>query len=102
MGITYGITVADNEDQYINMAEKALEGAGQAASPGAFLVDLIPFREPPSLFSIVTESLTRHTKSNTCRTYISNAGYHRLHAKCTVNGSRGLRSNAKRVSGAVP
>ncbi len=47
MGITYGITVVDHDDQYINMAEKALEGAGQAASPGAFLVDLIPSREPP-------------------------------------------------------
>ncbi|KJA17691.1 hypothetical protein HYPSUDRAFT_146170 [Hypholoma sublateritium FD-334 SS-4] len=43
MDITYGITIADHDDQYITMAEKALEGAGQAASPGAFLVDIIPF-----------------------------------------------------------
>ncbi|KAF8181626.1 cytochrome P450 [Pholiota molesta] len=42
MGITYGINIADKEDRYIATAEKALEGMGQAASPGAFLVDLLP------------------------------------------------------------
>lgn len=57
MGITYGITIADHGDQYITMAEKALEGAGQAASPGAFLVDIIPFRETSTLFFIVNNSL---------------------------------------------
>ncbi|KDR70118.1 hypothetical protein GALMADRAFT_144803 [Galerina marginata CBS 339.88] len=42
MGVTYGITIASTDDQYIALAEKALEGMGAAASPGAFLVDLIP------------------------------------------------------------
>ncbi|KAF4610328.1 hypothetical protein D9613_010451 [Agrocybe pediades] len=42
MGVTYGITIASKDDHYIALAEKALEGMGQAASPGAFLVDLIP------------------------------------------------------------
>ncbi|KAF8178464.1 cytochrome P450 [Pholiota molesta] len=43
MSITYGIDIEDKEDRYIAMAEKALEGVGQAASPGAFLVDLLPW-----------------------------------------------------------
>ncbi|KIM43420.1 hypothetical protein M413DRAFT_18002 [Hebeloma cylindrosporum] len=42
MGITYGIKIANTNDRYIAIAEKALEGMGQAASPGAFLVDLLP------------------------------------------------------------
>jgi hypothetical protein len=45
MSITYGITIANTDDRYIAMAEKALEGMGQASSPGAFLVDLLPCRE---------------------------------------------------------
>ncbi|KAF8965476.1 cytochrome P450 [Flammula alnicola] len=45
MGVTYGIKIAATQDRYITIAEKALEGMGQAASPGAFLVDLIPSRE---------------------------------------------------------
>jgi hypothetical protein len=49
MGITYGINIADKEDRYIATAEKALEGMGQAASPGAFLVDLLPCRTLSSL-----------------------------------------------------
>ncbi|KAF8154807.1 cytochrome P450 [Crassisporium funariophilum] len=42
MGITYGITIAEKEDQYIAIAGKALEGMAKAASPGAFFVDFIP------------------------------------------------------------
>jgi hypothetical protein len=45
MSITYGIDIEDKEDRYIAMAERALEGVGQAASPGAFLVDLLPWRK---------------------------------------------------------
>ena len=43
MSITYGITIALSGDRYIRLAEKALEGMGAAASPGAFLVDFVPF-----------------------------------------------------------
>ena len=46
MGVTYGIPIASTEDRYIAIAEKALDGMGKAASPGAFLVDLIPIRGP--------------------------------------------------------
>ena len=45
MGVTYGIKIAPTNDRYIAIAEKALEGMGQAASPGAFFVDLFPCRE---------------------------------------------------------
>ncbi|KAF5310062.1 hypothetical protein D9619_010585 [Psilocybe cf. subviscida] len=42
MMVTYGIKVSSENDPYISIAEKALEGMGQAASPGAFLVDFLP------------------------------------------------------------
>lgn len=45
MMVTYGIQVASENDPYISIAEKALEGMGQAASPGAFLVDFLPIRK---------------------------------------------------------
>lgn len=43
MNFTYGIRIAPAEDRYITMAEKALTGMSEAANPGAFLVDLLPF-----------------------------------------------------------
>lgn len=45
MKVTYGIQIADTNDAYVAIAGKALEGAAMATSPGAFLVDFIPFRE---------------------------------------------------------
>ncbi|KAL0958951.1 hypothetical protein HGRIS_014263 [Hohenbuehelia grisea] len=42
MKVTYGIDVAPRDDYYINIAERALDGMAKAASPGAFLVDLVP------------------------------------------------------------
>lgn len=44
MGVTYGISISSTEDRYIAIAEKALDGMAKAASPGAFLVDLLPIR----------------------------------------------------------
>jgi hypothetical protein len=44
MGVVYGITVAPENDRYITIAEKALEGMSKAANPGEFLVDIIPIR----------------------------------------------------------
>jgi len=44
MGVVYGITVAPENDHYITIAEKALEGMSKAANPGEFLVDIIPIR----------------------------------------------------------
>ncbi|PFH49608.1 hypothetical protein AMATHDRAFT_76109 [Amanita thiersii Skay4041] len=49
MNVTYGITVSPKDDRYITVAEKALDGMAKAANPGAFLVEVLPFREyPPS------------------------------------------------------
>ncbi len=45
MGVTYGIPITSTEDRYITIAEKALGGMAKAASPGAYLVDLIPISE---------------------------------------------------------
>ncbi|KAG6918792.1 hypothetical protein DXG01_011544 [Tephrocybe rancida] len=43
MNVTYGIHIAPKNDRYITIAEKALGGMAEAANPGAFLVDLLPF-----------------------------------------------------------
>jgi hypothetical protein len=43
MNLTYGIHIAPKDDRYITMAEKALAGMSEAAKPGAFLVDFLPF-----------------------------------------------------------
>jgi hypothetical protein len=43
MDIAYGIKVKETNDEYIHIAEGALEGTSEAAIPGAFLVDQIPW-----------------------------------------------------------
>jgi hypothetical protein len=40
--IAYGIKVLPKGDPYIAMAEKAIASAAIAATPGAFLVDVLP------------------------------------------------------------
>lgn len=47
MDIAYGIQVKDRTDEFITIAESALEGLSEAAVPGAFLVDQIPWRTSP-------------------------------------------------------
>jgi hypothetical protein len=42
--ISYGIEVEPHDDPYIDIAEKALFGINQAAIPGSYLVDALPFR----------------------------------------------------------
>ena len=44
MDITYGIH-GEAADPYISTAVEALDGVARAATPGAFLVDSLPFRE---------------------------------------------------------
>lgn len=41
LGMTYGIDVQYKGDRFIAISEKAIERMGQAACPGAFLVNLI-------------------------------------------------------------
>ncbi len=51
MDIAYGIQVEKRTDEYISVAENALEGLSAAAVPGAFMVDQIPFlKYVPSWF----------------------------------------------------
>ncbi|KAJ8689905.1 hypothetical protein PTI98_012762 [Pleurotus ostreatus] len=42
MKVVYGIDVVPKDDYYITIAERALDGMAKAASPGAFLVDILP------------------------------------------------------------
>ncbi|PFH47240.1 hypothetical protein AMATHDRAFT_6963 [Amanita thiersii Skay4041] len=40
--IAYGISIADNNDPFITLAEEAVTGVTVAGNPGAFFVDFIP------------------------------------------------------------
>ncbi|KAF9024346.1 cytochrome P450 [Hymenopellis radicata] len=43
MNVTYGMEISDSkDDDYIRVAEIALDGMAKAAHPGAFLVDIFP------------------------------------------------------------
>jgi hypothetical protein len=41
--LAYGIEVLPHDDPHVLLAEKALDGFANAASPGAFLVDILHF-----------------------------------------------------------
>ncbi|KIJ36847.1 hypothetical protein M422DRAFT_178866 [Sphaerobolus stellatus SS14] len=41
--VAYGINIKSESDPYIHTAEKALNAVGEAAVPGRFLVDMIPW-----------------------------------------------------------
>ncbi|KZT69368.1 cytochrome P450 [Daedalea quercina L-15889] len=43
MESTYGHTVTSDEDEYLHYAEAALKGTTEVASPGAAIVDFLPF-----------------------------------------------------------
>ncbi|KAJ7058080.1 cytochrome P450 [Mycena amicta] len=42
LDFTYGIQVQDDNDPYLELADKAIEGLAAASLPGAFLVEFIP------------------------------------------------------------
>ncbi|KAF8622987.1 hypothetical protein AX15_006585 [Amanita polypyramis BW_CC] len=49
--LAYGIHVSPHGDPHVHLAERALDGFGRAATPGAFLVDVLPFlKHVPSFF----------------------------------------------------
>lgn len=52
----YGIEVTHN-DPIVEVAERALDAMVQAATPGNFLVDMIPWRMTPSSFPILTNDI---------------------------------------------
>jgi hypothetical protein len=41
--LAYGISTKPSNDPYIHLAEQAIEPAGRAVVPGAYLVDILPF-----------------------------------------------------------
>ena len=49
--ITYGYPVKENDDPYVEVVDAVVRGVGEATTPGAFLVDMIPFCERCSLRS---------------------------------------------------
>ena len=44
MQVVYGIRIDDTEDTYFKVAKHILQELGDAAIPGAYLVDLFTFR----------------------------------------------------------
>jgi hypothetical protein len=66
--IAYGIQIKDKTDEYIHIAESALEGMSEAAVPGAFLrlVDQIPWCISICFWSLVNVSNTLLIHSKIC------------------------------------
>ena len=47
MKVNYDYDVQGENDPYIDIAEKGLEGFNIAANPGRFYVDIFPIRQSP-------------------------------------------------------
>lgn len=45
MAVGYGMDVKEGKDMFLDVIDKALLGLQTAALPGAYLVDVLPFRE---------------------------------------------------------
>ncbi|KAF8900234.1 cytochrome P450 [Gymnopilus junonius] len=43
ISLAYGLNVQDHDDPFVDLSERAVQSAADAAQPGAFLVDLIPW-----------------------------------------------------------
>ncbi|KAI0794842.1 cytochrome P450 [Abortiporus biennis] len=43
MKVTYGVDVAKSDDRFMSVADEAFDAMCKAATPGAFLVDVLPF-----------------------------------------------------------
>ena len=43
--MTYGYNIVDHNDPFIDIVDKATEQFAIASTPGAFLVDTLPFRK---------------------------------------------------------
>ena len=100
MGVVYGITVAPENDRYITIAEKALEGMSKAANPGEFLVDIIPIRAICSSSWRVLLTLFPISEVHSVR----GVHYEKLFGQLIyfspeVNGFRGRVSKERPVSG---
>ena len=78
MDIAYGIQIKDKTDEYIHIAESALEGMSEAAVPGAFLVNQIPWCMSICFLSPVNVSNTFLIHSKICSFLVP---WHRLPEK---------------------
>ena len=62
--ITYGYSVKENEDPYVELVDGAVSGLNETVVPGAFLVDIIPSCESCPLDPAPPEMLTAATISS--------------------------------------
>lgn len=78
MDVVYGIEVTDKHDHYIAVAERALQIFAQAASPGAFLVDLLPARMSTKLSRISFHASCLFSSVRYVPEWFPGAGFQRL------------------------
>ena len=45
MNVVYGFELKNTHHRFVEVAEEAVRTAGEAAAPGAYLVDILPARE---------------------------------------------------------
>lgn len=68
--LSYGYTIKEHDDPYVDVVEAAVSGFSECLEPGAFLVDMIPLREsfflPCSLLGMQTIYLLLFTNSAIC------------------------------------
>ena len=69
LNIVYGYNIEREErDPLVDVIEKAIEHFGKAIEPGAWLVDIFPFRKHSFCRStILQQTSTDSRKSKTCR-----------------------------------
>ena len=53
--ITYGYTVKEHDDSYVDLVETAVHQFSECLEPGAFLVDVVPARKSRSLRQPIVE-----------------------------------------------
>jgi hypothetical protein len=51
--IAYGYSVEGNNDYILDVVEAAMNGFSECLDPGAYLVDMIPFRKSPFLLNVL-------------------------------------------------
>ena len=68
MKVTYGMTITSMHDQFIEWAQKALEGLSYAKVPGAYWIEFVPFLSwipswvPGAAFKKLAEQYRHYTE----------------------------------------
>ena len=68
--ISYGYSVKENDDSYVDLVESAVHQFSETSEPGAFMVDAVPLRKPHSLHRLTpgnTDSIFLFLSSNSTR-----------------------------------